>query len=604
MPNISAKKKCRYVDQRGYVSIYTPDFKLVREHVLIAERAAKISLPKGTDVHHVNEDKGDNRNCNLVVCENRCYHAMLHRRKAALDECGNANWRKCNFCKSWDSKKNLYISPDGRTVAHKKCQQEYNETRRLKMEKQKPYGDNAKMADVPATKEMIYTMANGDEMRLTFGTVRKYLVQGNADFITDSEILYYLHECKARKLNPFLRQCWLIKYSQRDSAQIVESIQHKRNKARKAEDCKGWEKGLIVQGSDGEIKRTNGLLLEDETLLGAFFRATPEKWSTPYELEINLNGYIKKKQNGDVTAFWSKEKQPSQIMKVAESQGLSALWGDTIGNTYIPEELPSIDMFQGSEGAYEQKIDTSAFDKLAGDVKKQSELETFLQATAKANEISVDVLKSQAAGKFKSFMNSFNMWLKNQKEPEKKEKAELENWWATEKHWKFLGGDRFISAIKNHAEDLDVAGKEIRNAVWAKFISKNEKDAWPLKPAESVVVEEKEDEPEKEPEKYVPSKDWPGGLGGDPGYTARNSEDFKDSGSSNSDDPEKEEQSPSPEEGELTQAKSELYELKKANMAMVEKAAENLKMSTSPMTLDGAISLIEETETLINSKKM
>jgi len=456
-------------------------------------------------------------------------------------------------------------------------------------EKIESYGGNTENLPAKQEKVMKYVMDNGDEMKLTFNIVRKYLVQGNSDFVKDSEILYYMHECKARKLNPFLRQCWLIKYSQKDNAQIVESIHHKRAKAVKAKSCRGWEKGLIIQDANGDIKRTKGLLLKDETLLGAYFSATPEGWTTPYELEINLEGYIKKKQNGDLTAFWSKEKQPSQLMKVVESQGLSALWGDTIGNTYIPEELPSIDMFAGEDGAYEQKLDTSGFDKLAVGVKSKKDFESFIEITAKANNVTVDELKVQAAGQFSAFMKSFDIWFEKQKKDEpaegpesEPEKKEPENWWNDEKHWKFLGGQRFVSAIENHADDLKAAGNKIQKAVYDKFCAKNKKEDWPFV--------------KKEPETVNLS------LGGNPGYTARNSEDFQES--SNSNDLKKEAEEPSPEESELQEAKSELSELKKHNMEAVEEAAENLKMSVSPMTLDGFTALIEETHAVIDSRKM
>jgi len=443
-------------------------------------------------------------------------------------------------------------------------------------EKQEPYGENL---PVSQEKVMKYVMENGDEMSLTFNTVRNYLVQGNSSFVTDSEILYYMHECKARKLNPFLRQCWLIKYSQHDNAQIVESIHHKRAKAVKAKSCKGWEKGLIIQGKDGEVKRSKGLLLKDEVLLGAYFTATPEGWTTPYELEINLEGYIKKKQNGDVTAFWSKEKQPSQIMKVVESQGLSALWGDTIGNTYIPEELPSIDMFAGENGTFEQKLDTSGFDKLAAEVENKKAFETFVESTAKANNVPIDKLKVEAAGQFSAFMKAFDSWLDKQKESEPKDEPvdteadEPANWWADDKHWKFLGGERFISAIKNHAEDLKVAEKKIQQAVYDKFCAKNKKEDWPFVKKEAEKVETRRLS-----------------LGGDPGPTARNSDDFSGEPINVS----------SPEEDELSEAKSELQELKNSNMAEVEKAAENLKMSVSPMSLDGCNMLIEETKRILS----
>jgi hypothetical protein len=85
----------------------------VREHIVIAEHALGYSLPPRAEVHHVNETRADNRNCNLVLCEDRSYHMLLHRRKRAFETGCPATWLKCAYCKTYDDPVNLYIGPRG-----------------------------------------------------------------------------------------------------------------------------------------------------------------------------------------------------------------------------------------------------------------------------------------------------------------------------------------------------------------------------------------------------------------------------------------------------------------------------------------------------------
>jgi hypothetical protein len=93
----------------------------VREHVLIAETAIGKPIRDGAIVHHVNGKKDDNRNENLVICENEEYHQLLHLRTRAYRECGHADWRWCRFCRSWDDPKNMKVTSGGSALEHREC---------------------------------------------------------------------------------------------------------------------------------------------------------------------------------------------------------------------------------------------------------------------------------------------------------------------------------------------------------------------------------------------------------------------------------------------------------------------------------------------------
>ena len=103
--NVKRKRSVKIIiSSEGRLLIYKPDHVhswknggYVYNSVLVASDVLGRKLPQSAIVHHVNGNKMDDRNNNLVICEDPAYHNFLHQRTRALKESGNANFRKCTF---------------------------------------------------------------------------------------------------------------------------------------------------------------------------------------------------------------------------------------------------------------------------------------------------------------------------------------------------------------------------------------------------------------------------------------------------------------------------------------------------------------------------
>jgi hypothetical protein len=113
----------------GYIKAWAPNHPrahdgYVLEHILVAEKALGHLLPDKAEVHHVDYVKSNNKNGNLVICQDHAYHQILHIRAKALEECGNANYLKCNRCWEYSDPSEMKMAR-GHVAYHPECYKEY-----------------------------------------------------------------------------------------------------------------------------------------------------------------------------------------------------------------------------------------------------------------------------------------------------------------------------------------------------------------------------------------------------------------------------------------------------------------------------------------------
>ena len=192
---------------------------------------------------------------------------------------------------------------------------------------------------------------DGSEVKLTPSIVQSYIVGTDAQ-ITMPEFKFFTELCKARKLNPFLKEAYCIKYGNQP-AQIVVGKDAVLKRAIRNPDYDGMESGVIVQVKEtGEIIERKGTfyLKAEENLVGGWARVYRKNWTYPTYCSVSFDEVAQKKGNGDLNANWS-GKGATMVEKVAKVRALRETFIEDLGGMYEAEEmgvdLPSENTVQG-----------------------------------------------------------------------------------------------------------------------------------------------------------------------------------------------------------------------------------------------------------------
>ena len=180
---------------------------------------------------------------------------------------------------------------------------------------------------------------DGQKIKLTQSIVQQYIVGTQAN-ITLPEFKFFAELCQARKLNPFLKEAYLIKYSEKQPAQMVVSKDVVLKRAVLHPQYDGKESGVIVRTAEGNIIERAGCFVDfkNEELLGGWCKVYRKDWKRPEFMSVSLDEVASRKNDGTLNSNWL-TKSATMVEKVAKVRALREAFVEEFGGMYIDDEF-------------------------------------------------------------------------------------------------------------------------------------------------------------------------------------------------------------------------------------------------------------------------
>lgn len=188
----------------------------------------------------------------------------------------------------------------------------------------------------PKNEVMVSYKIDDTEIKLTQKIVQDYIVSGNAQ-ITMPEFKMFTELCKVRKLNPFLKEAYLIKFGSQPAQMVVgKDAILKRAILNKSFD--GREQGVIIQNKDGNIEERNGTFkTKEEVLLGGWAKVYRKDWKYPVYVTVSFDEVAQKKNDGSLNSNWA-TKGATMVEKVALIRALREAFVEDLGGMIDEDE--------------------------------------------------------------------------------------------------------------------------------------------------------------------------------------------------------------------------------------------------------------------------
>ena len=198
---------------------------------------------------------------------------------------------------------------------------------------------NNTLVKAKANETAITFTAGNDTVKLSPAIIKKYLVSGDANTVTDQELMMFMMMCKGNHLNPWNREAYCMKYGTQPATMVIGKDAFMK-RASGSPEYDGMTSGIVVLNNEtGEIEyRTGTIVIDDqEKIIGGWAEVFRKDRTHSTRIEVSFTEYAGRKKDGSLNNQWA-TKPATMIRKVAQVQALREAFPESLSNLYTSEE--------------------------------------------------------------------------------------------------------------------------------------------------------------------------------------------------------------------------------------------------------------------------
>jgi phage recombination protein Bet len=192
----------------------------------------------------------------------------------------------------------------------------------------------------PKEREAVFVPFGGNEpITLTIGIVRTLVANKTRSGAspTDEQLIRFIMLCKARRLNPFEGDAFMVGYDSKDGPvfNLITAHQAFLKRAEVNPEYDGMESGVIVWGTDERYHDREGDFVHDgDVICGAWATVYFKHRTYPMKKRINIGPFRKDNK------IWNENPQ-GMVVKCVEADALRSSFPTLLGSLFIEEEMPT-----------------------------------------------------------------------------------------------------------------------------------------------------------------------------------------------------------------------------------------------------------------------